>query len=27
VFAAAMFESEFIAWTNAGRGREAKSVA
>jgi len=27
VFAAAMFEPEFIAWTNAGRGREAKSVA
>jgi predicted signal transduction protein with EAL and GGDEF domain len=27
VFAAAMFEPEFLAWTNSGRARETKSVA
>ena len=27
VFAAAMFEDEFLAWTSNARGREAKSVA
>jgi EAL domain-containing protein (putative c-di-GMP-specific phosphodiesterase class I) len=27
VFAAPMFEDEFLAWTAAGRGRASKSVA
>jgi EAL domain-containing protein (putative c-di-GMP-specific phosphodiesterase class I) len=27
VFAAPMFEDEFLAWTSNARGRDAKSVA